>query len=1198
MPVEQNTSHEIGVVTGISGDAYAESASGMRALEPGSPIYQGEELVTGDGSNVEVRFVDDTLISQGSNSRIALDDYVYDPDGGESSFLADIAEGTFRTVTGKIAEQNPDRFKLGSPLATIGIRGTIILSEVTDDGEKHGVEEIHAGKAMLLQSKATGEMRQLLSGQMVDVGRSGLLSPVRSLAPQERDQFRKIAPENIRQEQELREQQREEEEEQQEEQGQEGQQEEQQDEPQGEQQGDPKEELPGDVDPGGGTPGEDPGANGGALHPGKGVIDPGDDALVGQQRFEPDKMGMPPKPDEKPEVEGEKEQQGQQQEEGQQEGPDDPEGGEQEDNEKPKPVVEPDAEENDDTDEKEDDDDESDDSGGSSSNPHVKTGSGLLEGTDDADTLTGSSSADTLKGYGGNDTLYGEGGNDQLFGGDGNDKLYGGEGADTLSGGTGDNTLDGGEGLDVASFAGFEEALTLTLNSNDTAYLNTDSGQHVLINIEGVIGGSGQDIFTGDDEANIFETGMNSNHTDDSISSYEQVDGMGGSDWIQFETLSSEYHVEINLDPISGSAGVLDSDDLHKNDIGLKNVENAKGSSGNDKITGSNSVDNTLMGEAGDDTLEGLTGNDHLYGGSGNDRLDGGDGDDHLYGGAGNDFINAGKGTNVIEGGTGIDSLTYKDSETSVTFNMSGSGAGSASSADTYISDTFSEIENIEGSNHDDTFNGSAYADTFDGNDGADTMYGNGGDDHLSGGDGHDEISGGAGDDTIMGGAGNNILHGGSEGGSSGSDTVSYADHQWVNIVVSDTTSHHIGDTTFTDGLTGFSTYIGSDGNDTFMGDTNGNTFVGGKGNDSFIGDGGNNYFIGGAGIDTISFANSGTPVTVTVQTGDTTVTHSDGEDVFNSVESFIGTSGDDIFNGSNTSETFRGGDGADTIDGGNGSGIDYASYSDSSAGISIILNGCSAATTNTSDTLKNIEGIIGSGHQDDLEGDDNDNYFAPGLNAEYVDDADYSDAESVNGGDGSDWLQFDNLESGYYVIADLTANHAYVKSGSSNVNKIMLTDIENVIGSAGNDNITALTSESSTIQGGGGSDTINLGVNDGKATTLVYTSLAEGGDTINKFQTTDPTAANNDKLYFKGSDFDSAAGSHLFNISTASATYDEATSGLESGGCSYTDACFVFDTESKGLYYDANGSEAGGQTLIATFDANPNLEVSDIDVA
>ncbi|WP_419784531.1 FecR family protein [Maridesulfovibrio sp.] len=144
MPVEQNSAQEIGIVTGISGDAYAESAAGMRPLEPGSPIYQGEELITGDGGNIEVRFVDDTLISQGANSRIALDEYVYDPDGGASSFLGDIAQGTFRTVTGKIAEENPDRFKLGSPLATIGIRGTIILSEVGADGEKHGVEEIHA----------------------------------------------------------------------------------------------------------------------------------------------------------------------------------------------------------------------------------------------------------------------------------------------------------------------------------------------------------------------------------------------------------------------------------------------------------------------------------------------------------------------------------------------------------------------------------------------------------------------------------------------------------------------------------------------------------------------------------------------------------------------------------------------------------------------------------------------------------------------------------------------------------------------------------------------------------------------------------------------------------------------------------------------------------------------------------------------
>ncbi|MCT4620105.1 MAG: S-layer homology domain-containing protein [Marinisporobacter sp.] len=104
---------------------------------------------------------------------------------------------------------------------------TIILSEVGADGEKHGVEEIHAGKAMLLQSKATGEIRQLFSGQMSDISSSGILSPVRPLSSQILNSFREIAPANIRQEQEIMQQRREEDE----------QQEEQQDEQQSESEG-------------------------------------------------------------------------------------------------------------------------------------------------------------------------------------------------------------------------------------------------------------------------------------------------------------------------------------------------------------------------------------------------------------------------------------------------------------------------------------------------------------------------------------------------------------------------------------------------------------------------------------------------------------------------------------------------------------------------------------------------------------------------------------------------------------------------------------------------------------------------------------------------------------------------------------------------------------------------------------------------
>ena len=145
---DNNTvSNPIGKVITLSGNVSAESASGSRTLQTGSPLYKGDILVTESGGKIEIRFQDNTQLSQGENSRISLDSYIYDEDDGkDSGLLLNMMEGTFRCVTGKIVEQRPDNFILKSPLATLGIRGTTTVSEIKGSYEKHGAENISAGK--------------------------------------------------------------------------------------------------------------------------------------------------------------------------------------------------------------------------------------------------------------------------------------------------------------------------------------------------------------------------------------------------------------------------------------------------------------------------------------------------------------------------------------------------------------------------------------------------------------------------------------------------------------------------------------------------------------------------------------------------------------------------------------------------------------------------------------------------------------------------------------------------------------------------------------------------------------------------------------------------------------------------------------------------------------------------------------------
>ena len=54
-------------------------------LEAGLPIYQGDTLVTADGSTAGVIFADKTTLSIGEDARMVIDKMVYDPVAQEDS---------------------------------------------------------------------------------------------------------------------------------------------------------------------------------------------------------------------------------------------------------------------------------------------------------------------------------------------------------------------------------------------------------------------------------------------------------------------------------------------------------------------------------------------------------------------------------------------------------------------------------------------------------------------------------------------------------------------------------------------------------------------------------------------------------------------------------------------------------------------------------------------------------------------------------------------------------------------------------------------------------------------------------------------------------------------------------------------------------------------------------------------------------
>ncbi|PNB38990.1 S-layer family protein, partial [Pseudomonas sp. FW305-131] len=155
----------------------------------------------------------------------------------------------------------------------------------------------------------------------------------------------------------------------------------------------------------------------------------------------------------------------------------------------------------------------------------------------------------------------------------------------------------------------------------------------------------------------------------------------------------------------------------------------------------------TLTGTSGDDVLVAGTGNNIINAGDGNDVLTAGSGNNELHGGAGNDLLFSGQGNDILDGGTGIDTASYAHATAGVTVGLSLPGGQNTLGAGI---DTLTGIENLIGSNFNDTLTGDNTNNMINGGLGNDILSGGGGDDLLIGGLGNNTLTGGAGSDTFQ----------------------------------------------------------------------------------------------------------------------------------------------------------------------------------------------------------------------------------------------------------------------------------------------------------------------------------------------------------------------------------------------------------------------------------------------------------------
>lgn len=118
----------IGHVTKLVGSATAVRNGVSVILNNGDNVEKGDVVSTGADSTLGITFIDGTVFGLSSNARMVLNEMVYDPNGSSNSSLLSLVAGTITFVAGETAKHGD--MKVDTPVATMGIRGTAVLTQI------------------------------------------------------------------------------------------------------------------------------------------------------------------------------------------------------------------------------------------------------------------------------------------------------------------------------------------------------------------------------------------------------------------------------------------------------------------------------------------------------------------------------------------------------------------------------------------------------------------------------------------------------------------------------------------------------------------------------------------------------------------------------------------------------------------------------------------------------------------------------------------------------------------------------------------------------------------------------------------------------------------------------------------------------------------------------------------------------------
>ena len=130
----------IGKVKVLQGDVRIERSGQSTSAALGVPVYQNDRIVTGKDGTVGLLFEDDSRISAGPNSVVALEQFNFNKVTDDGNLDVSLKKGTLSVISGKMVKKTPGALKVNTPAAVLAVRGTEFSVKVDETSEQESAK--------------------------------------------------------------------------------------------------------------------------------------------------------------------------------------------------------------------------------------------------------------------------------------------------------------------------------------------------------------------------------------------------------------------------------------------------------------------------------------------------------------------------------------------------------------------------------------------------------------------------------------------------------------------------------------------------------------------------------------------------------------------------------------------------------------------------------------------------------------------------------------------------------------------------------------------------------------------------------------------------------------------------------------------------------------------------------------------------